>query len=123
MTLNRRTLPCSSLLRLSLVLALFAMLDSSHAGKSAMSPPPQMGQHHAGDMADLTPNQTAGAHDKLYGALCALVCSGADKMAALALLAPFEKGAIVRWAVDAAPISASQHPDPAQRPPDTDQKV
>jgi alcohol dehydrogenase YqhD (iron-dependent ADH family) len=113
MMLNRLTHAVSKLvLRTGFVLALLLMLAVPHAGMTAT---PHMTQHYAGHMM----GHMGGAHDRMHGALCAMVCASACKTEAPAALPRVEKIALVVWDITTKPYWASQHPDPAQRPPDT----
>jgi hypothetical protein len=112
MTHGRRIPDLTFLLRLGLMLAVFALLVIPHPGMSA---PPHMAHHTAAGMD----SPMGCGHDMTRDALCKMLCSGALKVDDPAPLAQFEAVATVRWTVETGPVWTSQHPDPAQRPPDS----
>lgn len=105
-------------LRLSLVLALFVMLNIPHFGMTAMAETPVMTMHHTGDALGQM-SHSGGVHDGMNGALCATLCAGTDGIERFGQVALAEQFAVASWTIDADPVWFPAHPDPAHRPPDT----
>lgn len=106
------------LLRLSLVLALFVMLTLPHPGMTAVTETPAMTMHHATDAQGQT-RHSGGVHDRMNGALCAMLCASLAAVEGPVHPARFVDFVFARWTMDAGPVWAPFQPDPAQRPPDT----
>ena len=106
------------LLRLSLVLALFFMLTMPHPGMTAVTETPAMTMHHTAD-AQNQMSHSGGLHDKMNGALCAMLCAGLATAEGRVHPARFVDFVFARWTMDAGAAWVPVQPDPAQRPPDT----
>ena len=106
------------LLRIGFVLALFVMLNIPHSGMAAMASTPAMTLHHTADPEGET-NPSGGLHDKMNGALCAMLCTSADRVGGPSHPARVARSVFMQWAIVADPVWPSYHPDPDQRPPDT----
>lgn len=105
------------LLRLSFVLAVFVMLSVPHFGTTAIAEAPVMTMHHTGHAQEQM-DHSGGVHDGINGALCAALCAGTDRIKRFGQVARFVQFALASWTIDADPVWAAYHPDPAQRPPD-----
>ena len=106
------------LLRLVLVLAVFVMLTLPHAGLTSATETPAMTMHHSAD-APGQMSYSGGVHDKMNGALCAMLCAGINAAEGPVHQARSVDFVFARWSMDAGPVWAPVQPDPAQRPPDT----
>lgn len=106
------------LLRLGLVLAVFVMLTLPHAGLTAATETPAMTMHYSAD-APRQMSHSGDVHDKMNGALCAMLCAGLAAAEGRAHPARSVDFVFARWSIDAGPVWALVQPDPAQRPPDT----
>lgn len=104
-------------LRLGIVLALFVTLKLPHPGMTAVVATPKMTVHHVDAMQGQM-SHSAGVHDKMNGALCAMLCAGADRAEGLRHPPRFMQFVFARWTTDADPVWEPFQPDPAQRPPD-----
>lgn len=119
MTRKLRIIAVSDLLlRLSLALALFVVLNISHFRTTAIADAPVMTMHHTGG-AQPQMNHASGVHESVNGALCAALCAGTDRIERRGQVAPFEQFALASWTIEADPGWSLYHPDPAKRPPDT----
>lgn len=106
------------LLRLSLVLALFIMLNIPHAGMTAVAETPMMTMHHSAD-APGQMSHSSGVHDGMNGAVCAMLCAGTHRIEQFGQVALAAQFSVAGWTIAADPVRASCTLDPAQRPPDT----
>jgi hypothetical protein len=119
MSCKNRSLAVSHLLlRLSLVLALFFMLTIPHPGMTAVTETPAMTMHHTADAQNQI-RHSSGLHDKMNGALCAMLCAGLATAEGRVHPARFVDFVFARWTMDAGAAWVPVQPDPAQRPPDT----
>ena len=105
------------LLRLVLVLAVFVMLTLPHAGLTSATETPAMTMHHSAD-APGQMSHSGGVHDKMNGALCAMLCAGLNVVEGPVHLARSVDFVFARWSMDAGRVWAPVQPDLAQRPPD-----
>ena len=118
MSCKNRSLAVSHLLlRLSLVLALFFMLTIPHSGLTAVTETPAMTMHHTAD-AQNQMRHSGGLHDKMNGALCAMLCAGLATAEGRVHPARFVDFVFARWTMDAGAVWMPFQPGPAQRPPD-----
>ena len=106
------------LLRFGLVLALFVMLTLPHPGMTAVTGTPATTMHHIAD-AQNQMSHSGVVHDKMNGALCAMLCAGLNAAEGPVHPARSVDFVFARWSMDAGPVWAPVQPDPAQRPPDT----
>ena len=107
-----------TLLRLSLVLALFVMLNIPHFGMTATAETPAMTMHHSADPQGPT-SHSGGAHDGMNGAVCAMVCAGTHRIEQFGQVELVARFTVAGWQIAADPVRTSCTLDPAQRPPDT----
>lgn len=105
------------LLRLSLVLALFVMLNIPHAGMTAAAGTFAMTMHHSVD-AQGEMSHSGGAHDGMNGAVCAMLCAGTHRIGQFGQVALVARFTVASWQISADPVRTSCTLDPAQRPPD-----
>lgn len=103
------------LLRLSVVLALSVMLGTVHCGQNVPDEGPAMAMHH---MEGASPMRHGALHQGDTAALCIALSAGAHAVEGPDLVAWHADFALAGWTMDAVPVRADYHPDPAQRPPD-----
>ncbi len=119
MSRQNRILALSQLLlRLGLVLALFATLTLPHPGMTAVAETSAMTMHHTAD-AQGQMKHPGGVHHDINGAFCAMLCAGMDRAEGPVHPVRFVDFVVARWSIDALPAWSPVQPDPAERPPDT----
>ena len=114
---NRTLVVNHLLLRIGLVLAVFVMLTLPHPGMTAVGETPAMTVLHSSDVSGQI-RHSGGVHEKMNGALCAMLCAGLNVVEGPVHLARSVNFVFARWSVEAGRVWAPVQPDPAQRPPD-----
>lgn len=119
MTRSYRLFALSHLmLCLSFVLALTVVLGTVHCALGVPDAGPAVAAHHTPDSSGQMSHSGAMQHPS-SAALCVAVCAGTNTVEGPDLVARHAHFALASWTIDAVPVWASYHPDPAQRPPDT----
>ncbi|MDZ4094825.1 MAG: hypothetical protein U1D35_07935 [Paracoccaceae bacterium] len=119
MTLNHQIIAAiRAFFRLSVVLAVFLVLNMPHPGMAATALPPMMTMDHASETPGQM-NHADGLHDHANGAFCATLCFGTDRFQGAGLAGRLEVVENASWELQADPAWVPAIPDPTLRPPDT----
>lgn len=103
---------------LSVVLAVFLVLNMPHPGMAATTQAPMVAMGHASE-APGQMNHADGLHDHVDGMFCAMLCLGADKFQGTDLAGRFEAFENASWTMETDPAWAPPIPNPSLRPPNT----